>query len=374
MSGPGKRRLDPLWRNGDCYADAWFLKQLDGIDARRGRGRYTHRRLVELSATLLELFPPAVCREQLTRPNGAAHLGGLFFHMWGHLVPLLELAELVQCAVTVPSRLRTRLAIGEEVMGAQLELELLAAGRLGHLSIDHEPLGDAGPDLRVLHDYREYFVEAKLLDHNTTAARAEEIERELSFLLVNSVEDRAVSVVLDVGGGQQLALDRRGRAMIDDVAARARAACEDFIASNRESRHISLDGIGTLYIGAPEGNWASVQLFELQNDVHDSERAVRLVRDAAEQLPARGRRVILVEMSREADVDDAARLYKARASMRAPYYSNVDIVVFRRGDTGTGRIVATPGEEISRADRDLIRILSAPMPPERPRSAELVLI
>ena len=84
--------------------------------------------------------------------------------------------------------------------------------------------------------------------------------------------------------------------------------------------------------------------------------------------------MILVEMAREADVDDAARLYKARAAMRGPYYVNVDVVVFRRGDTGKGRIVATPGEEITRADRELISVLSQPMPPERPRSGGLLLL
>ena len=40
-----ERPIDPLWRNGDWYADAWFLKQYDGIEAARGRGYYTYERL-----------------------------------------------------------------------------------------------------------------------------------------------------------------------------------------------------------------------------------------------------------------------------------------------------------------------------------------
>lgn len=375
MSGMGRRRpLHELWRNGDWRTNAWFLGELDGIEARRGRGRYTHARLRELADVLLDIFPTEVCRRQLARPSGGGHLGGLFFHIWGHLVPLLELAELVACAVAIPDRLRTRLAIPEEVLGAQLELELLAAARLARLVVDHEPLGDEGPDLRVLYDYREYFIEAKQLEQSDASARAETIERELAYLLLEECRDRPVSIYLDAGGGSPLPLDRRGRLLIDEVEDCARAACADFIASAFHPRHVPIAGIGTLYIGPPVDNWASVKLFAQQNDEHDSERAVRLVRDAASQLPPRGRRMILVEMAREADVDDAARLYKARAAMRGPYYVNVDVVVFRRGDTGKGRIVATPGEEITRADRELISVLSQPMPPERPRSGGLLLL
>lgn len=374
MSGKGKTRpIDDLWRDGDWYADAWFLKQLDGIEARRGRSRYTHKRLVELAEVLLKLFPPEVCRAQLARPSGGAHFGGLFFNSRGHLLPLLELAELVLCAGSIPARLRTRLARVDEFRGAQLELELLAAARLAGLPVDHEPLGEVGPDLRVCHNHREYFVETKLLDQSDVAARAEEIERDLSFMLVQRVTDRAVSVHLDAGGGDPLLLDGRGRTMIDEVEVRARAECEEFIASGFESRRISIDGVGTLYVDAPEGNWASVRLFRLECDEYDSERAMRLVRDAAEQLPARGRRIIVVAMAHEADVEDAARLYKGRAAMRAPYYGNVDLVAFLCGDTKV-RIVATPGEQISKPDYELIDVLTQPMPPERAPIGHVLLL
>jgi hypothetical protein len=294
--------------------------------------------------------------------------------MWGHLVPLLEIAELVLCAGSVPPRLRTRLAIPEEVLGAQLELELLAAARVAGLPADHEPLGDAGPDLRVAYDYREYFIEAKFLERSDVAARAEEVERELSYLLVERVTDRSVSLRLDAGGGQPLLLDRRGRTLIDRVADSARAMCQEFVERGFEPRRTHIEGIGTLHGEAPEGNWASVNLFALENDEYDSERAMRLVRDAATQLPPRGRRVILVEMGRDADVADAGRLYKARAATRAPFYANVDLVVFRRGDTGQAQVVATPGEVVTKADGQLVRVLSQPMPPERPRTSGVVLL
>lgn len=373
MSGSGRgATLDEHWRNGEWYPDAWFRKQRDGIEARRGRGHYSPELLQELATVLLEIFPPHVCREQLARPSGGAHLAGLFFHMWGHLVPLLEIAELVSCARPVPERLRARLAVGEEVIGAQLELELLAAARLAQIQVDHEPLGNAGPDLRLIFDHREYFVEAKLLEGSEVVGRARAIERDLADLLVENVTDRAVSIKLDTGGGALLLLDRRGRALIDEVGDRVREECHKFIASGFRPIEIELDGIGRVHIGAPQGNWASVDLFELEVDDYDNERAIRLVRDAARQLPARGRRLILVSMARDADVDDAARLYHARAATRGPHYTNVDAVVFVRGDTGIARIVATPGEHLTQGDQDLARVLSQPMPPPMRRRVVLL--
>src|SRR5688572_10614356 len=92
--------LDPAWRNGEWRTDAWFLKNPLGLRARRGH--YVHSKLVELADLLAMVFPPDVCRDVARRANGGGHIGGLFFEMWGHVVPLLEMAEVMQLAGAVP--------------------------------------------------------------------------------------------------------------------------------------------------------------------------------------------------------------------------------------------------------------------------------
>jgi len=55
MSGRGQELpIDELWRDGDWHTDARFLKQVDGIDSRRGRNRSTQARLGELPALVLQ--------------------------------------------------------------------------------------------------------------------------------------------------------------------------------------------------------------------------------------------------------------------------------------------------------------------------------
>jgi hypothetical protein len=127
-------------------------------------------------------------------------------------------------------------------------------------------------------------------------------------------------------------------------------------------------------VECPAGNWVSIQLFEESNDEHDSEHAVRAIRHASEQMPACGHRIVVVKMPRRADTDDAACLFKARAAMRSQTYSNVDLVVLRCGDTGTGPALAFPGEVITPADAAFIRLLCVPMPPQRPGSAGTFLL
>lgn len=363
LSKTDTRAVDPLWNNGEWRADAWFLKDPAGLRARRGR--YVHSKLVELADILETVFPPGVCRQLAMRQHGGGHIGGLFFGMWGHVVPLLEMAEVIQLAGDAPERIVHRLRIPEQSLGAQLELELLAAARLSDIRADHEPLGDAGPDLRLLWDFREYFLEAKFLEPSVIATRARDIEKELEHILISVVREQAIALRLDTGDGSPLRLDRRGRDLIERVGEQARNVCRDIAAGRLGAGVVCADGVGALHIDMPPGNWASVNIFESDDGEYDSERAVRTIRNAAVQMPARGRRIVVVELSKHADVDDAVRLFEARARTRGPYYSNVDLVAFRLGHTGRGRLVAVPGEVITSADNELMRLVNQPMPPGR---------
>jgi hypothetical protein len=359
-------RIEEGLHGGDWTDDPWFLR-VDPVvlTARPTRRPFTKEEIAICHEELLAVYPPDVCRRILARPApGGTLVIGLFLHHVSYLTPLMEMALNLRASRPVPERMIARLREPTEFAAVCLELDIIAGLRRARVDLDVEPFGPnaRGPDLRVRWDYREYYVELKLLRESDTDRLDDEITSDLMMRLVPFFGENGLNVEL-TGPGRQALRDVDGRERIrahrDEIIATIAEAARGVHTGERPSGDVQIPWLGTVRVQhtrREEG--ASVSLFDASTTEDENERIYRAFRDGAQQLPLQGIGIVLVEASRKADLEEAARLLHARMLVSPARFSSACCTVIRTHERSVGGVVVNvPGVPFSPGTQRLAEIL-----------------
>jgi hypothetical protein len=360
--------IEKVFRNGVWRDNPWFLKDLAGITSFMTREHYSHAELVRAADALAHVYTPEACRTILSTPGKGPDITILFLlanpeRIFPFIRLGLDLADIGNPAEV----LFQRLCNGAEFGGTQLEAELWATLIRGGADVEYAPLvgalNDPQPDFRVCWDYREYFVEAKAVavaDADSVGHDVmEAFYRHAARLPANTrglnlrFSEGFAALPLTEGGREKLAK------VCDEVARTLAELLAKVAAGQLSAGEHDVLGFGTVWVEQTDENFLySVIGFAENPSERESERVYRKARDAARQLPGRGRGIIFVDTSPKADLDDIERLLEARATVTGPTFGNTHVVVVRSNRRPViARAVGLPGVAVTRSDEALIRLL-----------------
>jgi hypothetical protein len=362
--------IEKVFRNGVWRDNPWFLKDLSGITSFRTREHYSHAALVRAADALAQLYTPEACRTILSTPGKGPNITILFIlanpeRIFPFIRLGLDLADIGGQAQALFKRLRD----GAQFEGALLEAELWAALVRGGAGVEYEPVigakNDPQPDFRVCWSFREYFVETKgvaisesdfvgniiieAFHHHAARLLADKRGLLLRF------SERFAALPLTVEGRRKLmeAPEKVGHALADLVAKVG--------AGTLPAGEHDVLGLGVVAIGQEQDDDTSlysIDTFAESPPDKESERIYRTTRDAARQLPSRGRGIIFVDVSSKTDLHDVQRLIEARATVSGPTFGNAHLVVVRSCRRPVVvRAIRLPGVAVTESDEALIQLL-----------------
>jgi hypothetical protein len=360
--------IEKVLRNGVWRDNPWFLKDPAGITSFMTREHYSHAELMRAADALTQVYTPEACRTIFSNPETGPNITILFIHaIPERIFPFirlgLDLADIGDSAKILFKRLRN----GAEFEGTRLEAELWAALVRGGADVEYAPVvgapNDPQPDFRVYWGYREYFVEAKAVavadadsvGHDVMEAfyhHAARLPANTRGLNLRFSEGLA-ALPLTAGGREKL------EKVCDEVARTLVELLAKVAAGLLSAGEHDVLGLGTVWVEQTDENYLySVSSFAENPSEKESERVYRIARDAARQLPSRGRGIIFVDTSPKADLDDIQRLLKARATVTGPTFGNAHVVVVRSSRRPViARAIGLPGVAVTGSDEVLIRLL-----------------
>jgi hypothetical protein len=362
--------IEKVLRNGAWRDDPWFLKDPTGITSFMTREHYSHAELVRAADALTQVYTPEACRTIFSNPRGGPNITNLFIHAYSEKIFRfirlgLDLADIGDHAQALFKRLRE----GAEFEGARLEAELWAALVRGGADVEYAPVigsrNDPQPDFRVCWSFREYFVEAKgvaIADSDAVADIViEAFHRHAARLLADErgltlrFSERFAALPLTKEGRRKLmqAPEEIGKALAELLA---RVAAGILPAGDHD-----VLGLGVVRVEQEKTDDKcifSISGFAETPSKKESERVYRMVRDAARQLPSRGRGLIFVDAPSNLNLDDAQRLIEAYAAVTGPTFGNAHFVVIRTyRHPIMARAIRLPGVAVTGSDDALIRLL-----------------
>ncbi len=325
---------------GDFTRNPWFeAPDLDRYFTLRGFPK--HRREIAVAA-LRRLYPPGVCRDLLRRPWHGALLLPLFkSYIVPHVFTCFQLGLDLDAArpwddSDLLARLRNRNMFAE----AWNELEVWANLREAAIEHRREPLtlGGKRPDFALYLNYRQYFLEVKLLDESDAEAFANEFHRELScdvpselFRACQKVTVRSSPEYAALAERRQ-GLDRLDaeREVIREALRRAYGA---LVTADVPIGVYSVTPFATIAVEAAKpgssGNEVEVQFVPQTSPKKRALRAARLVASAFEQFPADGIGIMMVQVREDLSPEAVAERVTDWARRNPIASRNCEIVVVR---------------------------------------------
>ena len=147
---------------GDWNREPWFLK-LDSMRFPLGGG-FSKAELNTAARNLSKVYTPSRCRKMF---SGDAHHARICYPLfetnWSGVAPLIDVGLALEGLDPIPGRILRGLCDSDQFAPTSLELEVMANLRRAGIDVEYEPLGRKGPDFRIWWDYREYFLECKLV-------------------------------------------------------------------------------------------------------------------------------------------------------------------------------------------------------------------
>lgn len=370
LSRDQHRILMEGFRDGHWRDDPWFLRNPSGLASSTGQGRYSRAALERAAEALARVYTPEACRKVLSM-RGGPPIAILFMLIdRERLFPLIRLGLDLADIGEPSSVLANRLCIGAEYAGVQLEAEIWASLVRAGIKVDHGsdlvgPPQEARPDLRALWDFREYFIEAKRLNPPDADIIGREIMDRVGFAVLRAVPEARGLELRFSETFAALPLSLAGRESLStrqtDIEHRLVELVVAFHAGRILAGEHDVLGLGSVFLGRTdcEGNCALSGFHENPPET-ESDRVFRLIRDAASQLPPRGRAVIFIDAPTLVDVRDLQILIQTRVSLTAPTFSNAHFVVVRTQSHPPAATVMTfPGVSLTDGDSKLVHILLA---------------
>lgn len=330
---------------GDFTRNPWFeASDLDCYFTLRGFPK--HRREIAVAA-LRRLYPPDVCRDLLRRPWHGALLLPLFkSYIVPHVFTCFQLGLDLDAArpwddSDLLARLRNRNMFAE----AWNELEVWANLREAAIEHRREPLtlGGKRPDFALYLNYRQYFLEVKLLDESDADAFANEFHRELFadvpwelFRPRQKVTVRSSSEYAALAERHQ-GLDRLD-AEREVIREALRKAYDALVTADVPTGVYPVTPFATVEVEAAEpgssGNEVGIEFVLETSPERRALRAARLVASAFEQLPADGIGIVMVRAREGLPPETVAERVTDLARDNPIASRNCEIVVVR----GPGRL------------------------------------
>jgi hypothetical protein len=362
----------PFW--GD---QPWFLDKLPPeLDKGLAFFGFPRERRELQTPALKRLLSAEACQHLVRSPWGRSVIVGLYQTFIPYVLPVLQLG--LDLAIAQPwddERLVNRLLVQEEHRGAVIELAAWAAlAQAGEpFSFEREPngRGESKPDFLVRAGDESWFVEVKASSTSTPEVRASELE----WALMPCVADlQADGKTVTVRGTEAIASvlsdeDRHGE--LPAVCERAVVALETCAKGLRDSAFVAGDypAADLLIVHVEDAVDAFVEfaLWDGQTPQKQATRLIRLVRDAALQVPEGSRAVVLLDVGGFTQLDVLASEFNRTLGQDADvgrYAPIRALIVFAHERDADDRTVRTPfqarllGRELSPVEVDLCRRLS----------------
>lgn len=372
---PGAAIPDPLPYWGER---PWYLEELPPeMEQMFASFGFARTRREELTPGLRRMLSAKACQRLVRVPWGRQVLAGLYQPFIPYVLPLLELgSDLVAAQPWLDRKLIGRLLQQAEHRGASVELAVWAALAQsgGPYTFEREPRGrdDRRPDFHVRADSGgEWFLEVKAANQSGADERAAEFEWSL-FACVTDLQDEHRSVTVEgTALLRSVFLDESRCGELPDVQARALAGLES-CARELRSRGLppgehNVADVLVVRIEESDEPFVQFNVWEGLPPQKDALRLVRLVRDAALQVPATSRAIVLLDVGafKRLDVFAAEMNRVLREEAESARYDPIRaVLLFAYQHDSYGRLVRVPlqpvlaGRELSPVELELCARLS----------------
>jgi hypothetical protein len=320
------------FRNGVWDDPAWFLSPSRLLD---DAGFPLDLRL-RAAAELRWLYPAEVCRELLTKGNGPS-LSPLFWLNGWSVCPLLAVGlDISVVGRFSDTRLIADLRNRREFESAATELSVWANLRRQGFDVDRVPTA-AGktPDFRVFAEHRLHRLEVKKFRESDYERLRAETSMKLQMELIRATAFPGRMSVLRptakweelVRGGNQTALKQAVPELLREV----RIAADRAVAAGGAVGRYEGGSLLVLEIEAaadfPNGS-ASEELLPPETPERRADRALRLVREACDQLRA-GVGIVVVDVGEAVDAMRVRETLVAKEQGHPVRFSSCETVIVR---------------------------------------------
>jgi hypothetical protein len=324
--------IDERWRGGVWDQPAWFLSDSRLLDDAGFPLRLRRTAVRELQW----LYSPDVCRRLLGNGNGAV-VTELFFQVGWSICPLLEVG--LDASVVgrfADNKLIADLRSTDDFSAAATELSVWANLRRQGFDVDRVPTSDGKtPDFLVYAEHRLHRLEVKKFresDYERFRARLSmelemEVVRAAAFSNRLSVLRPTAQWEESVGEGNLGAMERA----LPELAREVRTAVDRAVAAGGAIGRY--DGGTLLFLEVeaaadfPNGS-AMEELLPPETPERRVERALRLVREASDQLRA-GVGIVVVDVGESVDPMRMRETLVAKEQGHPVRFSSCETVIVR---------------------------------------------
>lgn len=335
---PTKRRqlspsdIDERWRGGAWDEPAWFLSDSRLLD---DAGFPIHLRRTA-ARELQWLYGPEVCRRLLGNGNGAV-VTELFFQVGWSICPLLEVGlDVSMVGRFTDNKLLADLRSTDDFLSAATELSVWANLRRHGFDVERVPTGDGKtPDFKVFAGHRLHRLEVKKFHESEYERFRSWLSMELEMEVVRAAAfSNRVSVLRPTAKWEEAVRAGSLAAMeqaVPELAREVRTAVDRAVASAGAIGRYDGGALLFLEIEAasdfPNGS-AIEELLPPETPERRADRALRLVRDASDQLRA-GVGIVVVDVGEAVDPMRVRETLVAKEQGHPVRFSSCETVIVR---------------------------------------------